>query len=196
MFARALAAAVAILFAASVGTGPALAQKQGGTLKIYHRDNPPSASMHEESTVSVTQPFMGVYNNLVLFDQNKKLQSLDTVMPELATSWSWDESKTKLTNMPIVAQDELAILPSQFDADPWLLNCANGTINLRTGELQPHRREDFITMLCPVVFDQAARSELAVVAQLLVRLALVEMGSAPTAAQNEALLRGLGEGAR
>jgi peptide/nickel transport system substrate-binding protein len=97
MFARALAAAVAFFVAASVGTGSALAQKQGGTLKIYHRDNPPSASMHEESTVSVTQPFMGVYNNLVLFDQNKKLQSLDTIIPELATSWSWDESKTKLT---------------------------------------------------------------------------------------------------
>ena len=32
---------------------PAFAQKQGGTLKISHRDNPPSASIHEESTISV-----------------------------------------------------------------------------------------------------------------------------------------------
>ena len=62
MFARALAAAVAFFVAASVGTGSALAQKQGGTLKIYHRDNPPSASMHEESTVSVTQPFVSRNN--------------------------------------------------------------------------------------------------------------------------------------
>ena len=55
---------------------PAAAQKQGGTLRIYHRDNPPSASMHEESTISVIQPFMAVFNNLVLFDQNKPLNSL------------------------------------------------------------------------------------------------------------------------
>ena len=61
----------------------AAAQKQGGTLRIYHRDNPPSASPHEEATVSVTQPFMAVFNNLVLFDQTKPLNSLATIVPEL-----------------------------------------------------------------------------------------------------------------
>src|SRR5262245_26550216 len=87
-------AAVAIWLAAPEG---AEAQKQGGTLRIYHRDNPPSASLHEESTVSVTQPFMGVFNNLVLFDQNRRLNSLETVVPDLALSWAWDDSRTKLT---------------------------------------------------------------------------------------------------
>ena len=76
---------------------PAAAQKQGGTLRIYHRDNPPSASLHEESTVSVIQPFMAIFNNLVLFDQNKPLNSLETIVPDLAESWAWDASKTKLT---------------------------------------------------------------------------------------------------
>ena len=76
---------------------PAAAQKQGGTLRIYHRDNPPSASVHEESTVSVIQPFMALFNNLVLFDQNKPLNSLETIVPDLASSWAWDDSKTKLT---------------------------------------------------------------------------------------------------
>ena len=37
---------------------PAAAQKQGGTLRIYHRDNPPSASLHEEATISTVMPFM------------------------------------------------------------------------------------------------------------------------------------------
>ena len=54
------ATAAAFVMAAS----PALAQKQGGTLRISHRDNPPSASIHEESTISTVQPFMGVFNNL------------------------------------------------------------------------------------------------------------------------------------
>jgi ABC-type transport system substrate-binding protein len=79
------------------GLGDAVAQKQGGTLRVYHRDNPPSASPHEESTVSVTLPFMALFNNLVVFDQNKPLNSFETIVPDLATSWSWDETKTKLT---------------------------------------------------------------------------------------------------
>jgi len=76
---------------------PALAQKQGGTLRIYHRDNLPSASIHEEATISTVQPFMGIFNNLVLFDQQKQLNTPDTIVPDLAESWSWDATKTKLT---------------------------------------------------------------------------------------------------
>ncbi len=76
---------------------PALAQKQGGTLRISHRDNPPSASIHEESTISVVQPFMGVFNNLVVFDPKEKANSPDHIVPDLAESWSWDQSNTKLT---------------------------------------------------------------------------------------------------
>jgi ABC-type transport system substrate-binding protein len=76
---------------------PALAQKQGGTLRIYHRDNLPSASIHEEATISTVQPFMGIFNNLVLFDQQKPVNSTETIVPDLAESWAWDDSKTKLT---------------------------------------------------------------------------------------------------
>lgn len=48
------------------------------------------------------------------------------------------------------------ILPKQMDSDPLLLNCENGTIDLRNGEIQPHRRDDFITKICPTVFDPSA----------------------------------------
>jgi peptide/nickel transport system substrate-binding protein len=92
-----LAFVVAFLFAAAGLALPALAQKQGGTLRIYHRDNLPSASIHEEATISTVQPFMGIFNNLVLFDQQKPLNSTDTIVPDLAESWAWDDSKTKLT---------------------------------------------------------------------------------------------------
>ena len=47
---------------------PAMAQKQGGTLRVTHRDNPPSASIIEEATISTDMPFMAVFNNLVVFD--------------------------------------------------------------------------------------------------------------------------------
>ena len=60
-----LALAMTIL---ATTAGAAYAEKSGGILKIYHRGTPPSGSIHEEATTSTNMPFMGVYNNLVLFD--------------------------------------------------------------------------------------------------------------------------------
>jgi len=76
---------------------PAFAQKAGGTLRISHRDNPPSASIHEESTISVNQPFMAVFNNLVFFDPREKVNSPDHIVPELAESWTYNADNTQLT---------------------------------------------------------------------------------------------------
>jgi peptide/nickel transport system substrate-binding protein len=76
--------------------GPGWAQKSGGTLRIQHMDTPPSASIHEESTVSVAVPFMSIYNNLVVFDQNAPKNSLDTIVPDLATSWETKDDGRKL----------------------------------------------------------------------------------------------------
>jgi len=45
---------------------------------------------------------------------------------------------------------------SEFDCDAYLLNCANGTVDLRTGELRPHSREDKITRVLPWSYDTAA----------------------------------------
>jgi putative DNA primase/helicase len=42
-----------------------------------------------------------------------------------------------------------------YDRDPWLFNCLNGTLDLRTGKLRwEHRQEDMITKLCPVEYDE------------------------------------------
>src|SRR5882672_3527574 len=90
--------AVALVTSVFVTTAsPAFAQKQGGTLRISHRDNPPSASIHEEATISVVQPFMAVFNNLVVFDPNEKVNSPDKIVPDLAESWAWSDGNTKLT---------------------------------------------------------------------------------------------------
>jgi putative DNA primase/helicase len=51
----------------------------------------------------------------------------------------------------------VALMPDDLDADPWLLNCPNGTVDLRTGDLRPHRQSDLITRLAPVPFDPAAK---------------------------------------
>src|ERR1051326_8127398 len=84
-----------MLWAALPGT--AAAQKQGGVLRVYHRDSPASMSIHEEATWSTIMPMAGVFNNLVLYDQHIKQNSLTTVRPELAESWAWSEDGKDLT---------------------------------------------------------------------------------------------------
>ena len=77
--------------------GTAFAQKSGGIFKMYHRDNPPSASIHEESTNSTVIPFMSVFNNLVLYDQSKPQNSMADIVPDLAKSWRWSADNKDLT---------------------------------------------------------------------------------------------------
>jgi peptide/nickel transport system substrate-binding protein len=48
----------------------AYAQKPGGTLRMYHFDSPASLSLHEEVTFAALGPAMGLFNNLVMFDQH------------------------------------------------------------------------------------------------------------------------------
>ena len=50
----------------------------------------------------------------------------------------------------------VAVGADVFDLAPHLLNCANGTVDLRTGELGPHAREDFMTKLCPTPYVPGA----------------------------------------
>jgi peptide/nickel transport system substrate-binding protein len=93
---RAAVAASALLIAMSAAE-PAFAQKQGGVLRMYTLDSPASMSMHEEGTVSVAGPMMKVFNNLVMFDQHVKQNSLQSIVPDLATGWSWSEDGAALT---------------------------------------------------------------------------------------------------
>src|ERR1700716_1089873 len=88
----ALAAVVLSLLAAS---DVAFAQKQGGILRVYHRDSPASASIHEEATYSVNVPFMPVFNTLVIYKQDVAQNSLESIVPELADGWAWSgDNKT------------------------------------------------------------------------------------------------------
>jgi putative DNA primase/helicase len=68
------------------------------------------------------------------------------------------ESRKLIENMVALAQSErsVSVRPLGWDADPWAFNVRNGTIDLRSGLLRPHRREDLITMLAPVDFDPEA----------------------------------------
>ena len=55
------------------------------------------------------------------------------------------------------AKSYMPLTPDQFDRDDFLLNCLNGTVNLHTGKLQPHRAEDYITMMAPTEYNLEAQ---------------------------------------
>ena len=76
---------------------PAFAQKPGGILRMPSGDSPASMSIHEESTIATLGPMMGVFNNLVMFDQHVNQNSFASIVPDLAKSWSWNEEGTTLT---------------------------------------------------------------------------------------------------
>jgi putative DNA primase/helicase len=71
------------------------------------------------------------------------------------------ESERSLNAIVNVARTNknIAISASRFDTQLHLLNCKNGTIDLRTGRLQPHDRADLIRKQSPVLFDPYAQSE-------------------------------------
>ncbi len=140
---RCLAAVAAFILASN----PVLAQKSGGVLKIQHMDTPPSASIHEEVTFSAVMPFMALYNNLVIFDQHVARNSLESVVPDLATSWTWSADGKGLSfklrqgvkwhdGKPFSAKDvactfDLLIDPDKLRRNPrsaWWGNLENVTV--------------------------------------------------------------------
>jgi len=54
------------------------------------------------------------------------------------------------------SETAVGVRVEDLDADPYLLNVENGTLNLRTGELRPHRREDLLTKVAAVAYDRDA----------------------------------------
>lgn len=81
---------------------------------------------------------------------------------ELAKHAKASEARGRLESMIVLAQTEaeVAVTAEVWDRNPWLLNCRNGTLDLKTGILLPHRREDCCTRLAPVDYDPAAECPL------------------------------------
>jgi peptide/nickel transport system substrate-binding protein len=70
--------------------------KRGGVLQSVLIEDPPGLLIHESATVSNAWPMAPCYSNLVLFHPLKPLETMDTVIPELAERWSWQDSYRNL----------------------------------------------------------------------------------------------------
>lgn len=66
---------------------------------------------------------------------------------------------SKLKAMVELAQSEegIPIQPESIDADPWLLNVENGTLDLKTGQLRAHRQNDLLTRCIAITYDSQAQ---------------------------------------
>jgi putative DNA primase/helicase len=91
--------------------------------------------------------------------QEAKDNEDDSKRQSLAKHAVASESESRIRAMVSLAQSDtsVAISPDDFDQDKFLFNCLSGTINLKTGNISPHRKEDYITKIAKVYFDPTAR---------------------------------------
>ena len=101
--------ALLILVTAVLVTKPASAQsatpKRGGILNSVLTEDPPGLLVHESATISNVWPMSPCYSNLVIFDPLKPLDTAETVIPELAERWSWQDNYRNLVLLPAEERD-------------------------------------------------------------------------------------------
>lgn len=88
-------------------------------------------------------------------DEKKK----NNEIAEALHKWSKaSESGKSLETAFRLLKRAVTVPADSLDRDPYALNVANGTIDLRTGELRPQNRGDLITKCIPIVYDQKAKA--------------------------------------
>lgn len=87
-----------------------------------------------------------------IYEEAAREEDKDT-RKKLAEWAKTSESNSRVNAMVAQAQPLAAIRLDKLDADYWLLNCQNGTVNLHTGQLQSHNKLDYQTILCPTEYQ-------------------------------------------
>ena len=131
-----------------VGNSQRLAARHGQDLRFCHMWKVwmvwTGTSWREDSTGEVErrakETALSIYGEIAAEPDADKRKAI--------SRWAQSsESHKRIVAMIDLAKSEIGISasPAQFDVDPFLLNCGNGMLDLRTGELRGHRREDFCT---------------------------------------------------
>jgi peptide/nickel transport system substrate-binding protein len=89
-------AAAGLLLASAVGNS-VFAKKDGGILRMYVWDSPPSVLILDGPNPIGQRTIAPVFNNLIMFDQHVKQNTLASIVPDLATGWTWNEDGTAVT---------------------------------------------------------------------------------------------------
>lgn len=86
----------------------------------------------------------------------EEVKAIEQMVRALEQWQKQSEMKGRLDSAFGILRKLLAVNADHLDADPWLLNVANGTVDLRTGQLRAHDKRDLITRFIPVEFDLSA----------------------------------------
>jgi putative DNA primase/helicase len=90
-------------------------------------------------------------------DDKERKQQLADLTRLLKHCLAWEDARRINACLQLATTEPgIPVLPADLDRDPWLFNVTNGTLDLRTGELLPHRREDMLTKLAPVAYEPKA----------------------------------------
>jgi putative DNA primase/helicase len=111
---------------------------------------------HDEKLILVQE--LAKKTALSIFDEVKSARDRSEMFAHAKRS----QSRRAIEAMLWLARSEpgIPVRLTQFDANGWLLNVANGTLDLKTGELKPHRREDLISNMSEICFEPDAEAEL------------------------------------
>jgi putative DNA primase/helicase len=86
-------------------------------------------------------------------DAEERKQQMARLTRLLRHCLDWEDARSISRCLQVATSEpDIPIVPEQLDVDPFLLNCLNGTLELRTGTLRDHRRADNLTKLCPVEY--------------------------------------------
>lgn len=92
----------------------------------------------------------GVFDDLDKADKRTIQFSKEIESQGFKSNWKHEIKGYPSIHMPITS----------FDNDPFLLNCRNGTLDLRTGQIRPPRREDYLTRMLDIDYDPEASAPL------------------------------------
>lgn len=148
-----------------LGNAERLAQRHGGDLRYVPAwrswlrwDGVRWARASEEEITGLAiDTARSIYEEVAAAGKRGDRDQADALLQHAKRS----ESSSALTNMVRVARalEGVSIDVDDLDANPWLLCCPNGVLDLRTGDLREHRREDLITRCSGVDFDPEATSD-------------------------------------
>ena len=114
--------------------------------EVYRMAMQLSRLIHDEAAAWLAKPA----------DSQEEREKNQGIAEALAKWAAKSEMKGAIEAALALARKMLTIPPEMVDADPDVLNCANGTVELRTGKLRPHNPDDYITKLAPVAYNPDA----------------------------------------
>ncbi|MCE5314439.1 MAG: phage/plasmid primase, P4 family [Armatimonadota bacterium] len=107
---------------------------------------------------AIADEIASIYTQLSDVTDSDERDNMRKRAESLSSHMKNSESIARLDAMIALARycTGVPVTAGQLDSDGWLLNCSNGTVDLRTGELREHSQADLMTKLCPVDYDPAA----------------------------------------